>query len=50
MSSGTREKSTTGAVGEGIGKIAATAGKIAAAGTNGGIKVLGEILASATKE
>lgn len=40
----------TSSVGEWIGQIGGTIGKIAAAGAGGGIKALGDILASATKE
>lgn len=46
----TGEKGAASAVGEGIGQIGGTIGKLAAAGAGGGIKVLGDILASATKE
>lgn len=48
--SGTGEKGAVSAVGEGIGQIGGTIGKIAGAGASGGIKVFGEILAAATKE
>ena len=37
-------------VGEGIGTIGGTIGKLAGAGAGGGIKVLGDILSSASKE